>query len=236
VGVFLLGGAFGMELSEKFPNLQHLFLLSDKDDLFMFAILVGVFQILFGMCVRVVNRWRQYGFLQSLTSFGWLFILLGLMGMVGGGELGGALGEETAALVGTIGQYTALFGVALILFFNDLKVNIFLRVGKGIWELYNITGLFGDILSYVRLFALGLAGGILGMVVNQMSSIFLDIPIIGFVLCGVLLLVGHTGVLLLGALGAFVHPMRLTFVEFYKNAGFVGGGKVYKPLATKKIK
>jgi V/A-type H+-transporting ATPase subunit I len=236
VGVFLLGGVFGMELSEKLPNLQHLFLFSDKDDLFMFAILIGVVQILFGMGVRIVSRWRQFGFLKSLVSFGWFFILLGLMGMIGGGELSGSLGEETALLVGTIGQFTALFGVALILFFNDLKVNIFLRVGKGVWELYNITGVVGDILSYVRLFALGIAGGILGAVVNQMSAMFLDIPILGIVLCGIFLCVGHIGVLLLSTLGAFVHPMRLTFVEFYKNAGFTGGGKAYKPLATRKIK
>jgi len=127
-------------------------------------------------------------------------------------------------------------GIVLILFFNDLKANIFLRIGKGVWELYNITGIFGDLLSYVRLFALGLSGGVLGIVVNQLAGQLLGIPVLGIILYALFLLVGHTGVLLLSALGAFVHPMRLTFVEFYKNAGFTGGGKAYKPLAARKIK
>jgi V/A-type H+-transporting ATPase subunit I len=103
-----------------------------------------------------------------------------------------------------------------------------------LWELYNITGLFGDFLSYVRLFALGLSGGVFGTLINQMCGYLLDIPVLGVAFYALALLVGHTAVLMLSCLGAFVHPMRLTFVEFYKNAGFSGGGKAYKPLATRK--
>ncbi|HPN81880.1 MAG TPA: V-type ATP synthase subunit I, partial [Spirochaetota bacterium] len=178
----------------------------------------------------VVNRVRQYGFSSAISTIGWIILLLSIVGLAAGD----AFGPETGPLVSSVAGYTALVGVALILFFNDLKVNIFVRIGKGVYELYNITGVFGDLLSYVRLFALGISSGILGAVINQLSGQLLGIPVVGVVLYAVALVVGHTGNMLLGMLGSFVHPMRLTFVEFYKSAGFSGGGKEYKPLAAKK--
>ena len=237
VGI-LLGGVFGMDLAEKFPESRQLFLLYDKQLLFYFAIGVGVVQILFGMTMRIINRWRKSGFLTTLSTFGWIFLVLGILGMALGDAIGEAVGSAGfGAQMGVIAPYITFLGLGLILLFNDMKVNVFVRIGKGLWELYNITGIVGDMLSYVRLFALGLAGGILGMVVNMIATMFIDmIPVVGLIICGVILLVGHAGVLLLGAFGAFVHPMRLTFVEFYKNAGFTGGGRAYKPLAARKIK
>ncbi|HBG52848.1 MAG TPA: hypothetical protein DDW70_01350 [Rikenellaceae bacterium] len=71
------------------------------------------------------------------------------------------------------------------------------------------------------------------MVVNTLAMSIMSVPYIGWLLGIVLLLFGHALVLGLSALGAFVHPMRLTFVEFYKNAGFTGGGREYKPLKIK---
>jgi len=228
VGV-LTGTLFGVSLVEL-PQLREYVLISDQGMLFNLALGLGLLQILFGMCVQVVNRVRQYGFKSAISTMGWIVLLLSIVGLAGGD----AFGPEAGPKVSSIAGYTALFGVALILFFNDLKVNIFVRIGKGVYELYNITGVFGDLLSYVRLFALGISSGILGAVINQLSGQLLGIPVVGVVLYAVALVVGHTGNMLLGMLGSFVHPMRLTFVEFYKSAGFSGGGKEYKPLAAKK--
>ena len=118
----------------------------------------------------------------------------------------------------------------MILLFNDPKANLIIRILKGMWQLYDITGLFGDVLSYIRLFALGVSGGILGLVINSIAGEFLGIPYIGWLIWIVFLIIGHTGNILLSGLGSFVHPMRLTFVEFYKNSGWTGGGKEYKPF------
>ena len=89
-------------------------------------------------------------------------------------------------------------------------------------------------LSYIRLFALGISSAILGLVVNDIAIRLLGVNAwLGPVLFVVMLLVGHAANLLIASLGAFVHPLRLTFVEFYKNAGFTGGGKEYKPFGKK---
>ena len=127
-------------------------------------------------------------------------------------------------------NYTGIAGAGLILLFSSTEGNFIVRLFKGTASFYDITGVFGDMLSYIRLFGLGTSGGILGMVVNSVAINMLDIPYVGWIFTGIMLIFGHLAVLLLSSLGAFVHPMRLTFVEFYKNAGFTGGGRAYKPL------
>ena len=123
--------------------------------------------------------------------------------------------------------------ISLIVLFSKPEGPVHKRLGKGLWSMYDITGVFGDMLSYIRLFGLGTSGGILGLVVNTLALSLAGVPYVGWLLALVLLLFGHALVLGLSALGAFVHPMRLTFVEFFKNADFTGGGREYKPLKIK---
>ncbi len=93
------------------------------------------------------------------------------------------------------------------------------------------TGLLGDVLSYVRLFALGLSGGILASVFNSLAvGMSPDNAIVGPVVAILIFLIGHAINIFMNVLGAIVHPVRLTFVEFYKNAEFTGGGKKYTPF------
>ncbi|MGL4327300.1 MAG: V-type ATPase 116kDa subunit family protein, partial [Tannerellaceae bacterium] len=101
--------------------------------------------------------------------------------------------------------------------------------------LYNrLTGILGDMLSYIRLFALGISGSVMGLVFNQLAiNMAPDIPVVGQLVMILILLFGHSMNIFMSSLGAFVHPMRLTFVEFYNNSGFEGGGKKYNPFAKK---
>jgi V/A-type H+-transporting ATPase subunit I len=100
------------------------------------------------------------------------------------------------------------------------------------------TGLLGDLLSYIRLFALGLTGGVLGSVFNSLATDMTEsmpayirwLPMI------LILLFGHGINFALCIISSFVHPMRLTFVEYFKNAEFEGGGKEYTPFKMKKYK
>jgi V/A-type H+-transporting ATPase subunit I len=218
----LTGTFFGVNLLEsRFAYLGGIrdFML-DSDQTFQLALLLGLVQILFGLVIKALNRARQFGWAYAVSTFGWIVLLLSLL--------------DTAYLKLTPGitGITVWVGVGLILLMNDPRGGILSRLGKGIWELYGITGFFGDVLSYIRLFALGISSAILGFVVNDISLQIRDgIPYLGPVLFVLFLVVGHGANLLIASLGAFVHPMRLTFVEFYKNAGFTGGGKAYQPLS-----
>ena len=116
---------------------------------------------------------------------------------------------------------------------NNPDRNKFANIGLGLWDTYNtVTGLLGDVLSYLRLYALGLAGSMLGMAFNDMGKMVLgDGSNPAFWLFFILLVViGHTLNIAMCALGAFVHPLRLNFLEFFKNSGYEAAGRSYNPL------
>ena len=129
-------------------------------------------------------------------------------------------------------------GIAVlgIMFYNSPDKNIFLNIGGGLWNTYGMaTGLLGDLLSYIRLFALGLTGSVLGGVFNQLATdLTATLPwAIRWLPMLLILLLGHGINFGLCMISSFVHPMRLTFVEFFKNADFEGGGKAFTPFRRK---
>jgi V/A-type H+-transporting ATPase subunit I len=106
-----------------------------------------------------------------------------------------------------------------------------MNVGAGLWDTYNMaTGILGDVLSYIRLFALGLAGGMLGAAFNDLALMVKGDSFLTWIPFILILLFGHVLNVLMSALGSFVHPLRLTFVEYFKNAGYEGKGSKYNPL------
>lgn len=124
-----------------------------------------------------------------------------------------------------------------IYIFNTPGRNPLSNIGSGLWDTYNmVTGILGDVLSYIRLYALGLAGGMLGQAFNILGGIIVGdgISVINFLPFALILLFGHSLNLAMSCLGAFVHPLRLTFVEYFKNAGYEGKGQEYNPLTKEK--
>jgi V/A-type H+-transporting ATPase subunit I len=115
-----------------------------------------------------------------------------------------------------------------------------MNIGAGLWDTYNMaSGLMGDILSYIRLFALCLAGGMLGQTFNNLAYMVVDGQtgigaVLGWIGFGLIIIFGHTLNIAMCCLSAFVHPLRLTFVEYFKNAGYEGKGVEYKPFEVKK--
>ncbi|MDX8339098.1 V-type ATPase 116kDa subunit family protein [Draconibacterium sp. IB214405] len=222
------GTFFGINLIETefalTEQVRHLFLNPDK--MFSLSLILGGIQIIFGLFIKAANQTKQYGFSYALATYGWLIIIIGSLTYT---FLSGA---EIIPKNKTILYATLALGGFFILFFSDPGVNVFARIGKGIWDVYStVTGIFGDLLSYIRLFALGLSSAILGFVINDIGlQILGSSKILGPVFFVIFLLLGHTLNILISSLGSFVHPMRLTFVEFYKNAGFKGGGEEYKPF------
>lgn len=205
-------------------NFRGLFLNPDK--MFNLALILGGIQIIFGMFIKAANQTKQFGFHYALATLGWLTILIGSIVYIL------LSGSKIIPTNKTILYVILAVGGFFILFFSDPSVSMLARVGKGVWDIYStVTGIFGDLLSYIRLFALGLSSAILGFVINDIGiQILASSKILGPVFFVLFLIIGHTLNILISSLGSFVHPMRLTFVEFYKSAGFKGGGKQYKPF------
>ncbi|NTU95492.1 MAG: V-type ATP synthase subunit I, partial [Bacteroidales bacterium] len=220
----LTGSIFGTKLGVLFPlpdSINSLFFSDIK--MFWFAIVFGILQIVFARIINAIFSIVTKGWQYGMHNIGWAIVIIWA-------SMSYAKTMVPGMVIPPYVNYIGMFGCLLILFFSATEGNIITRILKGTFAFYDITGVFGDVLSYIRLFGLGTSGGILGYVVNSIAMNMYDIPYVGWFFTALMLLVGHTFVLLLSSLGAFVHPMRLTFVEFYKNSGFTGGGKAFRPL------
>ena len=232
----LTGTFFGIDLlSADVPWLERFkAYMINTNQMFNLAIILGGIQIVFGLVLKVINISRVQGFKYSLSTIGWLILIFGL-----GGVFGLKSGNVLSPGVANIAMYIVLaVGGVFILLLNNPKRNIFMNFGVGLWDVYSMfTSLLGDLLSYIRLFALGVSSAILGLVFNSMAMTMKpDNPVLGPLVMIIILVIGHSITIFMASLGAFVHPIRLTFVEFYKNAGFTGGGKAYKPFAEPSTK
>lgn len=223
----LTGTCFGFNLYEiQLPFFQSLkeTISLDNQQMFNLSLILGGVQIIFGMILKAVNQSIQFGFKYAVGTIGWLLILVST-----------AIAFAAPGFMSMGGNIHLIFlalGGLMAYLYNSPDKNIFVNLGLGLWDSYNMaTGLLGDILSYVRLFALGLSGGILASVFNSLAvGMSPDNVIAGPIVMALIFVIGHAINIFMNVLGAMVHPMRLTFVEFFKNAGYEGGGKEYKPF------
>ena len=231
----VLGTAFGINLAEAawYPSALKKFMITGDIAGFpaqmILALGIGVFHICLAMVVKAIGYTKRFGFKENVSTWGWLILILG-------GLILAAVGMTN--LLSPVAMKIAVIALAVvsglgIFIFNTPGKNPLANIGSGLWDTYNmITGLLGDVLSYIRLYALGLAGGMLGQAFNILGGMMVENGFgpINWLPFALIVLFGHTLNLAMSCLGAFVHPLRLTFVEYFKNAGYEGKGKEYSPL------
>ncbi len=246
----LTGTVFGIDLTKQdwaflapvkpyFLNDNGVGKIFGYSPMMVISVIIGLIQVLLGMVLKGCKAWKNYGFGYAIGTFSWVVALLSAIALFGLPACGTALPQAVVYLLyGLIG--VSVVGIFLYNNPSAYKNPILgplLNIGGGVWATYGMaTGLLGDLLSYIRLFALGLTGGVLGGVFNALaydmtSSMSWSIRWLPMVL---ILLAGHGITFALSMISAFVHPMRLTFVEFFKNADFSGGGKEYTPFKANK--
>ena len=196
------------------------------------SIVIGIIHLSLAFLLKGIYATRKRGFLGSLGTWGWTLLIVGGV-IVGGVSLTGVLSSTvTKWVIIAIGVISAL-GIFLL---NDIHRNPLKNIGSGLWETYNMaTGLLGDVLSYLRLYALGLAGGMLGKAFNDIAAMTVGDGGFGpgWIAFVIIFVVGHSLNLAMCCLGAFVHPLRLNFLEFFKNSGYEGKGRMYRPITNK---
>lgn len=237
---YLMGTFFGVDIyrADWFPesakavmfnNLGVNGKIGEYDVMMVLALVIGVVHIILAMTIKAISYTKRDGFKATVSTWGWLLLIVG--------GICTAILAMTFSLPTEIVKWT-LIGIGAvsalgIFIFNTPGRNPLINIGAGLWDTYGMTtGLLGDVLSYIRLYALGLAGGMLGAAFNQLGAQVLgENPNIG-TWVGFILIVtfGHVLNLLMACLGAFVHPLRLSFVEYFKNAGYEGTGKLYTPF------
>ncbi len=235
----ILGTFFGISLAGAswVPDWLKSCMITGKvagyDAQMVLAIGIGVVHICLAMIVKAVGYTKRFGLKHTISTWAWLVLILGGLATAGL-ALAGVIDETvTKWIVIVVGIISGL-GIYV---FNTPGRNPLINIGAGLWDTYNmVTGLLGDVLSYIRLYALGLAGGMLGGAFNDLAYMAFDgMPVVvNYIAFALIVLFGHSLNLAMSCLGAFVHPLRLTFVEYFKNSGYEGRGVAYNPLTNNK--
>lgn len=224
----MYGSYFGDFLEKFIPKLKPLWMKPDKDValLMIVAVALGLIQIFIGLGIKAYMQIRDKDYFGAFSDvFLWYVTLIGLM-LWGGSAFGLAL----PAVVVTVAKYAAILSMVGIVLTNGRhEASWGARLGQGFYSLYGITSYVGDLVSYTRLAALGLATGFISYAFNIMVNM-VSTNIFTTILFGVLIfLVGHVFNLFINALGAYVHTCRLQYLEYFGKF-YEGGGNAFEPL------
>lgn len=231
----LTGGWFGDAVQQFIPSLEPLRKklmwfdpLQDPMIFFKLALALGYIQIMFGLTIAFGHKIKQQDFVSAICDHLTWLVMLNLIVLVFASKVG-----AIPPVVGKIAGPLAAVPAAVILMFSHREGSWLARIGMGTYNLFSTIFYMGDVLSYLRLMALGMVTAGLAMAINVIAKIAGQIPYgIGIFAMVLVLIGGHTFNIAINALGAFVHTLRLQYVEFFPKF-FVGGGKAFQPLTKK---
>ncbi|MCK4998992.1 MAG: V-type ATP synthase subunit I [Anaerohalosphaera sp.] len=231
----LTGGWFGDSVQvlaiNKFPwmnNIRESIMLFDPMSnpmpFFKLSLGLGYAQILFGLCIAFYNNIRRKEYVAAVCeNLSWLIFLNSLV------LYGFFKSHESLGIISTLAGWFALSQVVVIFLFTERNSGLAGRIGGGTFALFSTVFYLGDVLSYVRLMALGMVTAGLGIAVNILVKLVMDVPYVGFILGALLFVGGHMFNLAMSTLSSFVHSLRLQFVEFFPKF-LVGGGHDFRPI------
>jgi len=232
----LTGGWFGDAIQKFVPQIKPIRdrlmwfdPLQDPMKFFKLSLALGYFQILTGLFIALVHNIRQKAYAAAICDqLTWLVMLNSIVIVLAGKA------AVVPAKIATIFGYVALVPAAVIFLFSHRQGGWAGRLGMGAYNLFSTIFYMGDVLSYLRLMALGMVTAGLAMAINVITEIAGKAPVIGVILMALIFIGGHLFNLAINALGAFVHTLRLQYVEFFPKF-LVGGGRQFEPL-TKQYK
>lgn len=233
---FLFGSWFGITPDKS--KLWYWFSpLQDPLKMLVLSLAVGFIQIVVGMFLQSLKMFREHKPLEAIFNvYGWYVVFIGIGLYAVDNFLVKVNGLALAGLI------TAIVGLAMLLIGGALGKNksVFSRILGGFKNIYGVTNILSDVLSYARLFGLGLATGVVAMVVNQICSVIrglmsghIVLVILSWIISIAIYIVGHIFNLAINTLGTYVHNCRLQYVEFYGRF-YDGGGRIFKPLGSDK--
>lgn len=211
----LLGNVFGLRIHDLLglsPSALLFSLVEDPRRMLAVSLGLGALQLSLGMALRLWRDVRRRRWQVAVGSLAWLGVI-----------------PSFALPMAGIGPWWP-FGVVcgVLLLFAAPERSVWRRLGRGAWALYDVSGVLANVMSYARLFGLGLSSGIIAMVVNTIAAVLAD-GVVGTMAAVLVLVLGHAFNFAMAVVGSVVHPARLQLLEFF-NTFFEGGGRAYAPL------
>ncbi|MBU2548036.1 MAG: hypothetical protein KKB20_06490 [Proteobacteria bacterium] len=216
----VIGGSYmGIPMGPENP-LRRLLLLdlstgAGQKQVMLVSVIMGMVHISLSLAIKLVRT-------RDWPSLGWIIVIWSgyflIQGRMGQG------GQNPVAF------WAMIVGLLLVLLFTSNSKNPLLRIALGLNGILGIIQLFSDVLSYLRLFALGLATAYMTQTFNVLAGMAMKaIPWVGIIPAILILIGGHTINLVLGVMGGVIHGLRLNFLEWYRWS-FEGDGLPFKPF------
>jgi V/A-type H+-transporting ATPase subunit I len=192
---------------------------------FILSLALGYFQIMAGLAIGLGHSLKRHDYLSSICDYTSWLVMLNSVVLFLAAKFG-----AIPAPIGKVFGIIALFPAVIIMLFSERQGSWAGRIGMGVYNLFSTIFYMGDVLSYLRLMALGMVTGGLAMAINVIVEICTKIPLAGILIAVVVFIGAHAFNIAINMLGAFVHTLRLQYVEFFPKF-FVGGGKQFMPLS-----
>ncbi|GHV02399.1 V-type ATP synthase subunit I [Clostridia bacterium] len=235
----ITGGWLGLTIGGEDSFFRGFIRPMDKDYMMLFLGLclgLGVIHIIVGLCIKLAANLKARRYFEALADPGFLLIMFLGAFIWATSFIKDAVKDVVSIpdILPTIGVYIILAGLlGLMLTAGRGKKGMMKRFSAAFGSVYGLINYGSDILSYARLFGLGLAGGVIASVANQLGGMLFQLPVPGlnYVLGVAVAAVFHTFNIALGVLSAYVHDSRLQFVEFFGKF-YEGGGRLFSPMGS----
>lgn len=215
------GNIFGQQFSFQLLSTD-----SDITEILVMSMIFGFIQIMVGLGLKFYLLWqRENAKIKALFQAGsWMFFLISVA-MIAAGMV---LVPETA--LQSVGITCLIISLVMIVIGGSFDGNTVIgKIGSGLYSIMDLTNYLSDLISYTRLMALGVAGGSIGAAFNLILS-YLPTP--ARFTIGIVLFIGLHGLnIFLSYLSAYVHGIRLQYLEFF-NKFYTGGGRAFKPFKS----
>jgi len=195
--------------------------------LLIISLILGVIQIYTGFIIKFVANVKEKKIITGIMDQGsWMLLISGIIFFIITAVI------PSFSEMRSLSNYVIYAGlISLVLTQGRRNKGFILKIAGGVISLYDLIGYFSDILSYSRLFALGLSTAVLAVVVNNFVMLFRDIPFFGIILATLVFIIGHIFNMVISGMGAFIHSTRLQYVEFFTKF-YEGGGSTFRPFRT----
>ena len=227
----LTGGWCGDAIQVFFPSLMGFRKalmwfdpLESPMHFFYISLALGYLQIIFGISVAFWHRWKRGEKREAIFDHGTWFVWLNSLTL-----FGLAKAFNWPSPVATVFAIVAAVPALGIILFSEREGGWGARIGMGCYNVFSTVFYVGDVLSYIRLMALGMVTAGFGMAINSIVQKVMALGVVGWIMGAVVFIGGHLFNIANSCLSAFVHSMRLQFVEFFTKF-LQGGGREFAPL------